>query len=140
MDAGAASSLAESRSLLFFTSNLARNVLKGLCEVSRSAARSSNKIVLKLQRQRQLAMEASAESSRRLQLDADSFTQTAGPQAAQRPVGSESEQADGILQLVALVRDGATAGEREKAAGALWNLAVNDDNKVAIAAAGGSRR
>ena len=33
---------------------------------------------------------------------------------------------------MALLRDGSAVG-KEKAAGALWNLAVNADNKVAIA-------
>jgi hypothetical protein len=38
-------------------------------------------------------------------------------------------QIGGIPPLVAeLVRDGGTAGEREAAAAALWNLAHNDDN------------
>ena len=45
--------------------------------------------------------------------------------------------AGGIPPLVALVRDGGTAGERKYAARALWHLAENADNKVAIAAAGG---
>ena len=41
-----------------------------------------------------------------------------------------------IPDLVALARDGSDVG-KEKAAGALRNLAMNDDNQVAIAAAGG---
>ena len=41
----------------------------------------------------------------------------------------------GIKPLVALARDG-TPGQKEKAAGALWNLAMNDDNQVAITHAG----
>ncbi|KAJ1380989.1 armadillo-type protein, partial [Ochromonadaceae sp. CCMP2298] len=40
-----------------------------------------------------------------------------------------------IPLLIRLLRDG-TAKGKCKAAGALWNLAVNADNKVTIAAAG----
>jgi len=45
-------------------------------------------------------------------------------------------QAGGIAPLVALTRSG-SAGAQEKAAGALWILARDADNKVAIAQAGG---
>jgi len=45
-------------------------------------------------------------------------------------------EAAGIPPLVALVRDG-NAKQKESAAGALRNLAVNDDNKIRIAEAGG---
>jgi vacuolar protein 8 len=45
-------------------------------------------------------------------------------------------QAGAIAPLVALVQSG-TAGQKEQAAGALRNLALNDENKVLIAQAGG---
>ena len=44
-------------------------------------------------------------------------------------------RAGGIEPLVALARDG-TAVQKEKAAGALLNLASNNDNKVAMTRAG----
>ena len=44
-------------------------------------------------------------------------------------------RAGAIEPLVALLRSG-TAGVQESAAGALRNLAIHDDNKVAIARAG----
>jgi vacuolar protein 8 len=43
--------------------------------------------------------------------------------------------AGGIPVLVSLARDGSVIG-KEIAAGALWNLAVNADNDVAIESAG----
>ena len=45
-------------------------------------------------------------------------------------------QAGGIAPLIALLSSGDAAG-KEQAAGALWNLGVNDDNKVKIVQAGG---
>ena len=45
-------------------------------------------------------------------------------------------QAGAIAPLVTLVQSG-TAGQKEQAAGALRNLALNAENKVLIAQAGG---
>ena len=45
-------------------------------------------------------------------------------------------QAGGIAPLVALARDGSDGQMKKNATDALWNLALNADNKVKIARAG----
>ena len=59
-------------------------------------------------------------------------------QAGGKPTVAPVLAKDGtdITKLVALVRDG-TDAQKKNAAAALWNLAVNDDNEIAIAKAGG---